>query len=170
MPMPNLLCFFKAYSFIELFAGEGWVSKVMRAGGHQTASLDILLGSPPSGKQDAYDLLSDAGFAWLWFQTLGRLILMCIVPIKIVLPNLPHTQCPHRTLYTVFPGWGAWQYWINLYFHFQHFFYDSTSWETHASKRFFCWMKYGINWNQSNLKTSSCVRGILMVLGRPACL
>ena len=34
----------------------------MRTAGHPTASLDLQLGEPIEGKQDAFDLLSDAGF------------------------------------------------------------------------------------------------------------
>ena len=43
----------------------------MRAGGHCTASLDIRLGEARPGKQNAYDLLSDPGFAFLWLQVDG---------------------------------------------------------------------------------------------------
>ena len=49
----------EAYSFVELFCGEGWVSKVMRAGGHGVASLDIRLGEGFQGKENACDLLTD---------------------------------------------------------------------------------------------------------------
>ena len=66
----NTLTWNQAYSFIELFCGEAWVSKVMRAGGHCTASLDIRLGEALPGKQNAYDLL-DPGFAFLWLQVSG---------------------------------------------------------------------------------------------------
>lgn len=42
------------------------MSRVMRASGHPTASLDIRFGDPAPGlKQDCYDLLTDAGFTWL---------------------------------------------------------------------------------------------------------
>lgn len=57
----------KTYTFVELFSGEGWVSRVMKTAGHRGASLDILLGSQNhgQGKQDPFDLLTDAGFALL---------------------------------------------------------------------------------------------------------
>lgn len=55
----------EAYSFVELFCGEGWVSKVMRAGGHGVASLDIRLGEGKPGKENAFDLLTDSGFTFL---------------------------------------------------------------------------------------------------------
>lgn len=58
----NVVIFSEAYSFVELFAGEAWVSRVMRAGGHPTASLDINIGAPLPNKQNAYDLLTDSGF------------------------------------------------------------------------------------------------------------
>lgn len=70
----NTLTWNQAYSFIELFCGEAWVSKVMRAGGHCTASLDIRLGEALPGKQNAYDLLSDPGFAFLWLQVNGMVL------------------------------------------------------------------------------------------------
>lgn len=50
---------------MELFAGQAWVSRCMRTGGHATASLDILFGFGEDGKQNCYDLLSDAGFLFL---------------------------------------------------------------------------------------------------------
>lgn len=59
---------------MELYAGEAWVSHCMRAGGHPTASLDILFGSAEEGKQNCFDLLSDSGFLLLntqvvfWFM------------------------------------------------------------------------------------------------------
>ena len=55
----------EAYTFMELYAGEAWVSHCMRAGGHPTASLDILFGSAENGKQNCFDLLSDSGFLLL---------------------------------------------------------------------------------------------------------
>jgi len=53
----------KAYGCIEVFAGAGWVTKVMRANGVATASFDIQLGNPLPGKQDAMDMLTDPGFS-----------------------------------------------------------------------------------------------------------
>ena len=52
------------FRFIEVFSGDGWVSKCMKAHGIPTASFDIRLGEPKEGKQDAMDLLSDAGFSF----------------------------------------------------------------------------------------------------------
>lgn len=59
-------CTYEAYTFVELFCGDAWVSRVMRASGHPTASLDIRLQNPKEGKQNAFDMLSDAGFSFLW--------------------------------------------------------------------------------------------------------
>lgn len=61
----NIAIFTETYTFVELFSGEGWVSRVMKTAGHRGASLDILLGSQNhgQGKQDPFDLLTDAGFA-----------------------------------------------------------------------------------------------------------
>ena len=53
----------KAYGCIEVFAGVGWITKVMRANGVATASFDIELGQKIPGKQDAMDMLTDPGFA-----------------------------------------------------------------------------------------------------------
>lgn len=53
----------QAYSFLELFSGKGWVTKLMKVNGIASASFDISYGEPVPGKQDAMDLLSDAGFA-----------------------------------------------------------------------------------------------------------
>lgn len=55
----------QAYGFIEVFGGEAWISKCMRVHGVPTATFDIRLGQPIDGKQDAMDLLTDAGFAFL---------------------------------------------------------------------------------------------------------
>ena len=59
----------EAYSFVEIFAGAGWVSTCMRDSGKATCSLDILAGEPLEGKQNPWDLLSDAGFSFLTLQT-----------------------------------------------------------------------------------------------------
>ncbi|CAK9003435.1 unnamed protein product [Durusdinium trenchii] len=53
--------FTESIEFIEVFSGDGWVSKCMKANGIATVSFDIRLGDPLPGKQDAMDLLSDAG-------------------------------------------------------------------------------------------------------------
>jgi len=52
---------------VELYAGEAWVSRCMRTGGHPTASLDIkfVQGEHAAGKQNCFDLLSDSGFLLL---------------------------------------------------------------------------------------------------------
>lgn len=53
------------YDFVEMFAGQAWVSRCMKARGFSVAALDINFGCPRPGKQNAMDLLSDAGFASL---------------------------------------------------------------------------------------------------------
>ncbi|CAK9093366.1 Uncharacterized protein SCF082_LOCUS43920 [Durusdinium trenchii] len=53
--------FTESIEFIEVFSGDGWVSKCMKANGIATVSFDIRLGDPLPGKQNAMDLLSDAG-------------------------------------------------------------------------------------------------------------
>ena len=50
------------YDLVELFAGEGKVSKVHRLGGRQVASLDIAY-DQVTAKQGAMDLTTSAGFA-----------------------------------------------------------------------------------------------------------
>ena len=55
----------EAYGCLELFSGTGWVTKQFKAEGIPTASFDILLGDAVPGKQNAMNLLSDAGFACL---------------------------------------------------------------------------------------------------------
>ena len=58
------------YDFVELFAGRGWVSDCMASSGRNVAKLDILLGEPVEGKQNAFDLTTDAGF---WYPSLVSL-------------------------------------------------------------------------------------------------
>ena len=84
MPRPTFLLeiWNQAYSFVELFCGEAWVSKVMRAGGHCTASLDIRLGEACPGKQNAYDLLSDPGFAFLWLGVGGMALMTTVFQVS----------------------------------------------------------------------------------------
>ena len=54
----------QAYGFLEVFSGDGWVSKCVKANSIPTASFDIRLGGVPNpGKMDPMNLLSDAGFA-----------------------------------------------------------------------------------------------------------
>lgn len=57
-------CHNQDYGFIEVFAGDAWVSKCMKANGIPTASFDIRFGAPREGKMDAQNLLSDAGFSF----------------------------------------------------------------------------------------------------------
>ena len=67
----------KAYSFVELFCGDAWVSRVMRSEGCQTASLDIRLGGATWAqrkKQNPYDLCEDSGFLLLWRHILFNLV------------------------------------------------------------------------------------------------
>ena len=54
----------QAYDFIELFSGEGWLTRTLGAAGKSTAAFDILLGNPEPGKQDVMDLTTPSGF---WF-------------------------------------------------------------------------------------------------------
>ncbi|CAK9008773.1 unnamed protein product [Durusdinium trenchii] len=60
----NVVIFSEAYSFIEIFSGKGWASRVMRTSGFTTAQMDILLTVPEmkSSVQNYMDLLTDAGF------------------------------------------------------------------------------------------------------------
>ena len=53
----------QAYGFLEVFSGDAWVSKCMKANGIPTASFDVRYGDPKPGKQNAMDILSDAGFS-----------------------------------------------------------------------------------------------------------
>ena len=58
---------YEAYGFIEVFSGDGWISRCMRTYGVPTAAFDVklgTLGAPKVGKQNAMDLLSDSGFAF----------------------------------------------------------------------------------------------------------
>ena len=40
----------------------------MKTSGRPSASLDIRLGDAQPGKQNQFDMLSDAGFSLLWMQ------------------------------------------------------------------------------------------------------
>ena len=53
------------YDYVELFAGKAWVARCMKRHGRDVAALDLTYGEPLEGKQDAMDLLSDAGFSFL---------------------------------------------------------------------------------------------------------
>lgn len=58
----------KAYESIELFAGTAWYTRAMKATGHPSASLDILLKDEfPSDAAggSGMDMTSTAGFACL---------------------------------------------------------------------------------------------------------
>lgn len=66
----------QAYTFVELFAGAAWTSRMMRAGDHAVASFDItstLLGPTPPNKQNPMDLSTSAGFASLGWQLINFL-------------------------------------------------------------------------------------------------
>lgn len=58
---PPLLA--KEYEFIELFAGKGLTTTVLKGAGKPCAALDIEYHEPPAGKQNYMDLLTPAGFA-----------------------------------------------------------------------------------------------------------
>lgn len=68
---PATPVFGEAYGFLELFSGTGWVTKQFKAEGIPTASFDILLGDAVPGKQDAMNLLSDAGFSLVLLTVLN---------------------------------------------------------------------------------------------------
>ena len=62
----SCVCPAQKYDFIEFFAGKAWVSRIMKYKGYSVAALDIMYGEDvPHGKQNAMDLLTDAGFAFL---------------------------------------------------------------------------------------------------------
>ena len=59
----------KAYDFVEIFAGHAWVSRCMRNRGKKTASLDINLNQDenlisPEWKSDPWNMLNESGFAF----------------------------------------------------------------------------------------------------------
>ena len=54
----------KAFDALEFFSGAGNVSRMLRFAGHAVGSFDIKLGNPAPGKQNAMDLLTDAGMAF----------------------------------------------------------------------------------------------------------
>lgn len=68
-PISYFFCLGKtqAFTFVELFCGTAWVSRVMRSSGKPTAQLDILLTETvyKSSPQNPMDLLSDCGFLFL---------------------------------------------------------------------------------------------------------
>ena len=53
----------EAFDALEFFCGSGNVSRMLRFAGHAVGSFDIKLGNPAPGKQNAMDLLTDAGMA-----------------------------------------------------------------------------------------------------------
>ena len=69
-PPVYLTCLFRllveAYGFIEIFAGAGWTSRVMRTRGVPTASFDLAYTDTDlkPGKQNNMDLCTSAGFAY----------------------------------------------------------------------------------------------------------
>ncbi len=60
---PNLC--WKAYTFVEFFAGKAACSQAVRSAGYATASLDINYGIPPPRKQNVMDILTASGMASL---------------------------------------------------------------------------------------------------------
>ncbi|CAE7676048.1 hypothetical protein AK812_SmicGene11497 [Symbiodinium microadriaticum] len=56
--------FLEAFDALEFFSGAGNVSRMLRFAGHAVGSFDIKLGNPAPGKQNAMDLLTDAGMAF----------------------------------------------------------------------------------------------------------
>ena len=54
----------QVYQCIEYFCGTAMVSKCMLLAEHPTASLDVNLGHPLPGKQNAMDLTTPSGVAF----------------------------------------------------------------------------------------------------------
>lgn len=54
------------FGFIEVFSGDAWVSRCIKANGVGVASFDVRYsdGPFPDGKQDYMNLLTDSGFAF----------------------------------------------------------------------------------------------------------
>ena len=61
-------CLAEAYESTELFCGTAWVTKCMSRAGLRTAALDVNMGSPPPGNQNAYDIMTPAGMASFGFN------------------------------------------------------------------------------------------------------
>ena len=61
-------CLAEVYQSTELFCGTAWVTKCMTRAGLRTAALDVKMGSPPPGKQNAYDIMTPAGMASFGFD------------------------------------------------------------------------------------------------------
>ena len=61
----------QSFQFVEFWAGEAMVSKVVSHSGRDVASLDIDYFKPdPSGRYSTnyYDVLTSSGFAYLWLN------------------------------------------------------------------------------------------------------
>ena len=61
----------QSFQFVEFWAGEAMVSKVVSHSGRDVASLDIDYFKPdPSGRHSTnyYDVLTSSGFAYLWLN------------------------------------------------------------------------------------------------------
>ena len=65
----------EAYGFIEVFSGAGWVTKCMQANGIASCKFDINLSQPIEGKQDAMNILTDAGFTLFGFHTTKKMVI-----------------------------------------------------------------------------------------------
>lgn len=63
-------CLAEVYQSTELFCGTAWVTKCMARAGLRTASLDVNMGSPCPGKQNAYDIMTPAGMAYFGFDNI----------------------------------------------------------------------------------------------------
>ena len=61
----------QTFDYMEIFSGEGWVTRTMGSSGMATASFDILLGDPKPNKQDCMDLTTDSGFWFPGWQVCG---------------------------------------------------------------------------------------------------
>ncbi|CAE7402665.1 unnamed protein product [Symbiodinium sp. CCMP2592] len=57
---------------------------MLRFAGHAVGSFDIKLGNPPPGKQNAMDLLSDAGMALALTSVLGAVEDKCLAVFAVV--------------------------------------------------------------------------------------
>lgn len=68
----------------------------MKNAGHSVASLDVLYGDAPEGKQDCMDLLSDAGFSILAQITckISTLAFLCAKTIPWLLVDIQHAVNP----------------------------------------------------------------------------
>ena len=83
------------YTWIEMFAGKAEATRVMRYGGHHAAKLDLKYHEALPGKQNYMDILTPAGFAYLF--------------CNVVLyrgPNMPACVCSymqnHHIMYIIY--------------------------------------------------------------------